>query len=350
MTQPTDENKPKPRTARLPIVRLIGLAILIGVVAYLLWYFNPMGQKENVSNTIVATGTIEATEVDVAAEIGGLIEKLPVDEGDRLASGDLVARIESSRIEAEVSRAEAALGSARAVLKDLEAGARTEELDRARAEVKLAQAALELAQADWRRTTELFDEGVASENQRDTARANVDTARSRLDASEEVLRLLDAGSRPDQVEAARWQVKEAEAALHLARVSLDKASIFSPIAGVVLVKDSEQGEVISPGVPIVTVADLEDMWVKIYIDEVDLGKTRLGQRARVRVDSFPEKEFVGQITYISNEAEFTPKNIQTREDRVKLVFAVKVGLDSADGLLKPGMYADIELEALSPGE
>jgi len=350
MTQATDQNRPKPRSARLPIVRLIGLAIVIGAIAYLLWHFDPMGRQKTASDTIVATGTIEATEVDISAEIGGLIEELAVDEGDRLAEGDLVATIESSRIEAEVRRAEAALGAARAVLEDLEAGARTEELDRARAEVKLAKAALELAEADWRRMAELFDQGVASENQRDAAKANADTARSRLDAAKEALRLLEAGSRPDQIEAARWQVKEADAALHLAEVSLRKARILSPIAGVVLVKDAEQGEVISPGVPIVTIADLEDMWVKIYIDESDLGKTKLGQRARVRVDSFPQKEFAGQITYISDEAEFTPKNIQTREDRVKLVFAVKVGVDNAGGLLKPGMYADIELEALSPGK
>jgi len=350
MTPTTAESAPKPRAARLPIVRLVILAIAVGVIACLAWRFNPLGRQGDAPGVIAATGTIEATEVDIAAEIGGLIEVLAVDEGDRVAEGDLIAKIDSSRIEAEVRRAEAALGSARAVLEDLEAGARTEELDRARAEVKLAQAGLDLAEADWRRIAELFDEGVASANQRDTAKANADTARSRLDAAKEALRLLDAGSRPDQIEAARWRVKEAEAAVHLAHVNLDKTRILSPLDGVVLVKDAEQGEVVSPGVPIVTVADLEDMWVKIYIDEADLGKTKLGQHARVRVDSFPEREFAGQITYISDEAEFTPKNIQTREDRVKLVFAVKVGLDNAGGLLKPGMYADIELEALSPGE
>jgi HlyD family secretion protein len=194
----------------------------------------------------------------------------------------------------------------------------------------------------------LFTAGVASENQRDSARANRDVARGQYEVALEELKLLEAGARPDQIKAARHQLEQAEAALRLARIRLEKARIFSPISGTVLVKSSEQGEVVSPGVPIVTIADLGDMWVKIYIDEVNIGNIRLGQPARVRVDSFPEREFSGKITYISDEAEFTPKNIQTREDRVKLVFAVKVGIDNAGGLLKPGMYADIELDVAPP--
>ena len=348
MTQAPSENKSKHRPARPLFIRIVGLAILVGAVAYLWWRFGPVAQRAQKPGVILATGTIEATEVDVSSEVGGRIERLPVDEGHRLEAGDLVAKIEDSRIEAEVLRAEAALEASRAVLDDLEAGARSEELKRARAQVNLARVTFELAEIDWKRAAELFKEGVFSENQRDTARASLDAARNRYDAALEELKLLEAGSRPDQIEAARWQVKQAEAALRLASVNLEKSEVYAPIAGVVLVKDSEEGEVISPGVPIVTIANLDDMWVKIYIDEVDLGKIRIGQTARVRVDSFPEKDFSGEVTFISDEAEFTPKNIQTREDRVKLVFAVKVGIDNAGGLLKPGMYADIELDALTP--
>jgi len=330
------------------IVRIIGSALLTAAIAFLWWRFGPASERNNSLNTILATGTIEATEVNVSAEIGGQIERLLVNEGDRVERGRLIAKIEGSQLEAELVRAEAALESARATLGDLEAGARSEELERARVQAELARATLELAEAEWKRMGTLYEEGVVSENQRDSVRANRDVAKNQYGAALEGLKLLEAGSRPDQIEAARWQVKQAEAAVRLARIRVEKTGIHSPISGTVLVKDSEEGEVILPGVPIVTLGDPKDMWVKIYIDEVNIGKIRLGQHAGLRVDSYPEREFSGTVTYISDEAEFTPKNIQTREDRVKLVFAIKVGIDNEAGLLKPGMYADVELEGAAP--
>ena len=347
--KPTESYRRTDRgTARPFIVRLIGVALLIGAIAFLWWRFGPIAERNRSPNTILATGTIEATEIDVSAEIGGQIEGLFVDEGDRVKKGQLIAKIEDSQLEAEMVRVEAALESARETLEDLEAGARSEELERARVQVELARATLELAEADWNRASELYREGVLSENQRDSKRAGHDVAKNQYEAATEELKLLKAGARPDQIEAARWQVKQAEAALRLARVRLEKTEVLSPASGVVLVKDSEEGEVIMPGVPIVTISDVDEMWVKIYIDEANIGKIKLGQQAELRVDSFPERDFSGKITYISDEAEFTPKNIQTREDRVKLVFAVKVGTDNEGGLLKPGMYADVTIRALAP--
>jgi HlyD family secretion protein len=348
MTQTAESSAVKKKAKRPRVVRIIGMILLIAVVSFLWWRFGPMAKRNAREGLIVATGTIEATEVVVSSEIGGYIDRLLVDEGDRVERQQVVAEIEDSRTRAEVQRAEAALETARATLDDLRAGARSEELDRARARVELARATLSLAEADWKRMAELFAEGVVSENQRDSARANLDVARGQHDAAREELKLLEAGARPDQIEAARWQVEQAEAALRSAQVVQEKMKLHAPIGGVVLDKDSEEGEFVSPGVPVVTLADLDDMWVKIYIGETDIGKVRVGQRAATRVDSFPERDFSGTITYISDEAEFTPKNIQTREDRVKLVFAVKVGIDNAGGLLKPGMYADIEIEALTP--
>ncbi len=332
------------------IIRILGITILTAVVAGLWWRFGPMMQRSKDSGTIVATGTIEATDVDVSTEIAGKLERLLVNEGDRVEQGQVIAKIEDSQLEAEARRAEAALEAARKTVEDLEAGARKEELKQARARVELAKARLDLAQSAWNRVKKLYEAGVVSEDRRDEARTNLDVADKEYSAAVENLNLLEAGFRPDQIEAARWQAKQAEATLRLATVRLEKTDIRSPIRGTVLVKDSEQGEVVSPGVPIVTIADLDDMWVKIYINEADLGKVKLGQPAKVWVDSFPEREFSGKVIYISDQAEFTPKNIQTREDRVKLVFAVKVGIDNEGGLLKPGMYADIELETLSPEE
>jgi HlyD family secretion protein len=346
------EEKGSPKTsrgaARPLILKLLGFAVA-GALAIFLWLrFGPPSHRSEMNGRISATGTIEATEVDISSEVGGQIEKLLADEGDLVKKDQLIAQLDDSQIQAEVTRAEAALATARATLEDLVAGARPQELERGRARVNLARATLALAEADWKRASELFDVGVFSENQRDNARANLDVAHSQCDVALEELNLLEAGARPDQIEATRWQVKQAEAALELARVRLDKTRIYAPMSGTVLVKDSEAGEVVSPGVPIVTIADVNDMWVKIYIDEVNIGHVKLGQHAKVQVDAFPAKEFSGKVTLVSSEAEFTPKNIQTREDRVKLVFAVKIGIDNAGGLLKPGMYADIKLEAQSP--
>lgn len=339
---PTKPNAKKPLTAKIA-----GSLVLLAVFSFLWLRFGLLARGNN-NHKILATGTIEATEVDISAEVGGKIEKLLVDEGYRVNQGDLIAKIDSSQLDADVQHAEAALASAQSTLKDLEAGARSEELKSARAQVELAKTKLALEEANWQRAAQLFKDGVLSENQRDDAQASRDVAKSQYDVAVEQLKLLEAGSRPDQIKAARGQVSQAEAALQLAKVRLEKTDVAAPISGTVLVKDSEQGEVVSPGVPIVTIADLGDMWVKIYIDESDIGNVKLGQPAKVRVDSFPEKEFSGKVTYISDLAEFTPKNIQTREDRVKLVFAVKVGINNEGGLLKPGMYADIELESLAP--
>jgi HlyD family secretion protein len=344
------ESTPERGAARPMAVRIIGSLLLLAAAAFLWWEYGSFTQGNDTGGGIHATGTVEATEVDVSAEVGGRIERLLVDEGDRAEQGSLIAKIEDSEMATEARRAEAALESARAQLEDLQAGARSQEVESARARVALARASLELAEAEWQRAKDLFADGVFSKTQYDNARSHLDATKSQYDAAVEELKLLEAGSRPDQIEVARWQVKQAEAALQLAKVRLEKADIRAPISGVVLVKSAESGEVVLPGVPIVTLADLDDMWVKIYIDEVNIGKVRLGEQAGVRIDSFPDREFSGTVTYISDEAEFTPKNIQTREDRVKLVFAVKVGIDNAGGLLKPGMYADIELQPAEPSD
>jgi len=337
------------KTKKRPILKIAVILAFFLVLGFIGLRMDFVTNRNNLRHLIVATGTIEATEVDIAAEIGGRILELAVKEGDHVKRGALIAQLDTSLLEAEVLRARGLLESARSALRDLEAGARTQELSQARARVELAKAKMALDEAEWRRARDLHKEGVASQHQLDSAVANRDVSRGQYAVAVEELKLLEAGSRPDRIDAARAEVEQAEAALRLSEVRLEKARITAPLSGVVLVKNAEQGEVMSPGVPIVTVADLDDMWVKIYIDEVDIGKLKVGQQAVVRVDAFPARPFTGHITYIADEAEFTPKNIQTREDRVKLVFAVKVGIDNAGGLLKPGMYGDIELDSLSPG-
>jgi len=170
-------------------------------------------------------------------------------------------------------------------------------------------------------------------------------ARAELKAAQERLELLMAGPRPDAVAGARARVAEARAALALAESRLREGKIVSPLTGVVLRKNLEAGEMANPSVSIVTLVDPSDMWVRAYVPEAEVGRIRLGEPAQVTVDAFPGRAFPGKITEIASEAEFTPKNVQTRKERVNLVFRIKIGLSNFEGTLKPGMPADAVLGA-----
>ncbi len=155
--------------------------------------------------------------------------------------------------------------------------------------------------------------------------------------------LLEAGPRPDAVAAARAQVAEARAALALARARLVETRLDSPLTGIVLRKNLEIGETATPGVPILTLMDPDDMWLRAYVSETDLGRVRLGQAATLTVDAYPARTFAGVVREIASEAEFTPKNVQTKKERVNLVYRVKIAVRNTAGVLKPGMPADARI-------
>src|SRR3989442_703969 len=171
----------------------------------------------------------------------------------------------------------------------------------------------------------------------------IEAARAELRAARERVELLRAGARPQEVEMARARLAEARAALALAQARLDETRLTSPITGVVLRKNVEPGETVNPGISILTLMDPQDLWVRAYVPETEIGRLRIGQAATVSVDAFPGRGFPGAITEIASEAEFTPKNVQTRKERVNLVFRVKVAVRNPEGLLKPGMPADVDI-------
>jgi HlyD family secretion protein len=344
---------------------------------------------------IAVSGTVEARQVEVSARIAGRIRVLLVREGDRVAQGQVVARLEDDEAAAEVQRQEAALAGAEATLRDLEAGPRREEIDAARATVAQARArldellagtrrpAIEEARAalagaeatrvwterDLARARELYGQQLIAAQEVDRARQafevaaaqersarerltlavegarpeQVAAARAELEAAEERLALLRAGTRPAQIEAARHQVGQARSALALARARLREMTLVAPTDGVVLHKSLEAGEMASPGVPVVTLMDPRDVWVRAYLPEEDVGRVRLGDPARVRVDAYQGRDFAGRVTEIASEAEFTPRNVQTKKERVNLVFRIKIAVDNPAGVLKPGMPADATL-------
>ncbi len=295
------------------------------------------------SKPVSVTGTIEATQVDVSVKITGRIVERLVKEGDRVSRGQVLVRLDDSELAADVKRLEAALRAAQATLRDLEKGARPQEIEDARAAVSSAEATRTMTERDYQRTEQLFKQNLIAAQDVDRTRQAHEVAKAQERSARERLALVLEGPRPDQIDAARWQVKQAEAALAQARSRLREAIVVSPIDGVVLRKNLEVGETANPGVPILTLVDPKDVWLRAYVPETEVGRLKVGEPARVRVDAFADRVFTGRLIEIGSEAEFTPRNVQTKKERVNLVFRIKIQIDNPDGLLKPGLPADADV-------
>ena len=302
-----------------------------------------------------ASGYVEATEVRVAAEVGGRIAELLVDEGKRVAAGDPIARIDGSDIEIAIRRASADRDQAAAQLRLVEAGARVEDVRQARAQaesadadVAAAQAELDAATADLQRFEALLQANAGSRKQRDdaatrrqVASARVAAARQHARAADETVARLKAGSRVEEIAAARARVASAEAQLASLEKNLADAHVKAPIGGVVTSKLVDAGEIIAARTPIVAISDLDHAWANVYVDEPIVPQLRLGQAATLVTDA--GQRLAGTVTFISPRAEFTPRNVQTADERSKLVYRIKVTVDNRDGVLKPGMPVEAEL-------
>ena len=273
---------------------------------------------------------------------GRIVERL-VKEGDRVTRGQVLVRLDDSELAADVKRLEAALRAAQATLRDLEKGARPQEIEDARAAVSSAEATRTMTEREHQRTEQLFKQNLIAAQDVDRARQAYEVAKAQERSARERLALVLEGPRPDQIDAARWQVTQAEAALAQARSRLREAIVVSPIDGVVLRKNLEVGETANPGVPILTLVDPKDVWLRAYVPETEVGRLKVGDPARVRVDAFPDRVFTGRLIEIGSEAEFTPRNVQTKKERVNLVFRIKIQIDNPDGLLKPGLPADADV-------
>jgi len=317
------------------------LVLLIAVSVAVTW--GGLHRGGVTSKPVGVTGTIEATQVDVSVKITGRIVERLVKEGDRVTRGQVLVRLDDSELAADVKRLEAALRAAQATLRDLEKGARPQEIEDARAAVSSVEATRTMTEREYQRTEQLFKQNLIAAQDVDRARQAYEVAKAQEWSARERLALVLEGPRPDQIDAARWQVTQAEAALAQARSRLREAIVVSPIDGVVLRKNLEVGETANPGVPILTLVDPKDVWLRAYVPETEVGRLKVGEPARVRVDAFPDRVFTGRLIEIGSEAEFTPRNVQTKKERVNLVFRIKIQIDNPDGLLKPGLPADADV-------
>lgn len=380
------------------LILIVFLILLLGVGALVYW-----GQRKERIAELYYSGTIEATQADLAFQVSGRVSEVFFDEGQAVKKSQLLAVLEQeefnarreqarsdlararenlkqletllelnrSVLPAEVERVEASVQALQSQLDQLEAGYRAQEVAQARYAYEQTQFALEEARKDKIRYDRLFERKIISENDKEATDLKYETALKEYERAREAYALFKEGYRKEsiatarsklaegraalkqakdnlkKIEAAEQEVKagkarvlSAQAALELANIQLKHTELRAPFDGILVSRNVEPGEVVSPGQEVISLADLSKVDLKVFVAETEIGKIKPGQKADVKIDTFPSKTYAGNVTYISPEAEFTPKIIQTHKERVKLVYLVKIAIANPNLELKPGMPAD----------
>jgi len=290
---------------RLPVKKQViialGILLLLLLVLALLFYYRSQTRPRE----LLLSGTVEVTEVEISPELSAKVITLHHREGDAVKEGDPLLDLDRSDLETRLREAEAARQASAA-------------------QVSLARARMENTRRDYNRNLQLYQAQAISASAYDAIKTAYEIAKNTYDASQS-------------------HYKGAQSQVEILRLQLQKTHICSPITGMVLERSVEAGEVIFPGIVAMTIGDLRSPWVRVYIGEPDIGRVRIGQQASVATDAYPNRKFPGTLRYIASEAEFTPKNVQTRAERIKLVYEARVYLSNEEGILKPGMPADVTL-------
>jgi HlyD family secretion protein len=295
-------------------------------------------------DALQASGTVEATDADLGFQIAGRVTTIAVDEGDSVTSGAELARLDTRELEATVEGARAQLDAAEARLAELERGARPQEVVAAEAAVRSATTRAEEARLERDRAATLFAGGAISRQTLDRAESALQVADAAREQAEEQLAMVQEGPRSETIRAQRAAAAQARANVARAEAALSYAVVTAPFDGLVTLRHREPGEAVAPGAPVLTILAPADRWVRIYVREDQMGRVRLGQRAEIVSDTYPDRVFGGEVVFIGSEAEFTPRNVQTAEERTKLVYPVKVLIDGdPDFALKPGIPVDVTL-------
>lgn len=323
-----------------PLIIGIAAGLAFAALAAFVYVRSHSGSSLSV---IRVSGNIEVTDAEVSFKIPGRVITRLVTEGQTIQAGQIVAQLDRTELAQEIALRGAEMEAARATLAELEAGFRSEEVAEAEAAVRRLEADRDRLLSDFERQKTLLAREVISSREFESSQAALRMAEGALQEAEERLRLLRKGPRQETIDAARARLEQTRQAVGLAETRLGYATLVSPLSGFVLSEHVEAGEYVSAGTPVVTVGDVEHPWLRAYIDETDLGRVMLGQRVRLTTDTYPGKIYQGHVSFISSAAEFTPKNVQTEKERVKLVYRIKVEASNPDLELKPGMPADAEI-------
>jgi HlyD family secretion protein len=362
---------------KLPILLLV-VACLVGVAGYSAGWFRH-------DSALQSSGTVEARNIRVGSKIGGRIDQVLVREGDTVEPGQVLITFDDKELKAalaeshaaaeksvrgfrpeEIAEARAAAAQAKAEYDQRKNGYRQEDIDAAKADLDRAAADETRAQVDYQRYEALAQKDLVSKQQRDTAEANYKMALAQKQNAQHKLDQLKRGYRPEEIAAAEARYRQTQATLEkfergnrvediaaaLAALAMDEArfrerQVLAPSGATVEVLDVRPGDLIAPNTPIATLLERDQIYVRIYVPETEIGHVQVGQKAEVKVDSFPKETFSGVVEQINQQAEFLPRNVQTKEERVHQMFGVKVRIDDATHRVRAGMAADVNLSPKS---
>jgi len=328
--------------------KLMTAVIVTSAAVVAIAYLPAHLRKQPARNVLKVSGNIEVHESDLSFKVQGRIKELPVQEGQWVEAGTVLARLDDDDYRQQVATDDANLNLRSAQLVLSQAGSRTQDIKAAQQSMLDAEADLELKKIDVKRKEDLYRKDAISAETRDIALTGLKRAQAAYERAKQMYEGVAEGNRKEQIAIDRQSVKQALENKQLSRIKLGYTVLRAPTSGVILTRPAELGEVVAPGTPIATMADLDDVWLRGYINETDLGRIRLGQTVQVTTDTYPGKIYMGRLSFISSVAEFTPKSIQTERERVTLVYKIKIDLPNAKHELKPGMPADAVLES-SPG-
>lgn len=375
--------------ARIVVVFLLAAGSLIG---FLVW-------EQSRPQPFVVSGFVEADEIRIGSRVGGRVAEVAVEEGDTVKKGDPIYSLDPFNLRDELARAEAQSAASAAQLERLKAGFRTEEIEQARArrdlaraslekleagprpqeiviareQLKIAQASLELAESEFARLSKLHEQNQAAPTEYDTAvqarkaataevaraqqnielleegsrKEDIAAARAQLAEAEEALKLVEAGNRKEDIDQAGAQLLAAQAQVQSIKVQMDELRVQSPCDCVVEAIDLRPGDLVAPNAPSTSLLDLQRKWVRSYVPETRLGEIKLEQKVRLKIIGMGDRTFTGRVTFISRDAEFTPRNVQTPEERSKQVFRIKVTLDPGASDVRVGMTADVHFSEVA---
>ncbi|NIM91561.1 MAG: HlyD family efflux transporter periplasmic adaptor subunit [Candidatus Aminicenantes bacterium] len=321
---------------RLNVCLIISLILFLGVL--------PNCQDRNKDQSrIEASGVIEAVETEIKSQIQGEVRQIAVTEGQYINKGDLLCLLDNEKLHIRLNQVRAALEGAKLKLKLFQKGTKKELIAVAKNQLESAEEELGLAKKDQERMSKLFSEGAISQIQKEQADLRLKVSKDRYESAQENYQLALRGKEEEEIEMVRAELKSLQAQEQLLLRQIQDSEIRSPINGYLNIKHVEVGELALPGVTLFSLIDLTQTYVKTYVPERHIGRIKIGDRVEVVSDSFPEKVFHGVINYISDKAEFAPKDIQTKEERLKLVFMIKSYLDNSNRELKPGMPVDVRI-------
>jgi HlyD family secretion protein len=324
---------------RIPV-----LILLAGAIAAVVYFYPRFSEDPEPEGVLRISGNIEVHESVLSFKVQGRIVELLAEEGQWVEEGQVLARLEADDFRQRVALDQATFRVREAELELALAGPREQEIEAAEQTLIDAEADLEQKTLDLERAQRLYQKDALSAEDRDRAETNLKRAHAAREQAKQRYDEALEGTREEEIAIARANVRQARERLRLSRLNVTYSVLQAPKPGMILVRHAELGEVVAPGTPIVSVADLDDIWLRGYIGETNLGRVRWGQAASLTTDSYRGKTYPGRISFIASKAEFTPKSIQTEKERVTLVYRIKIEADNPNHELKPGMPADAVIE------